>query len=267
VAQTPAPVAPVKPPPPPPPAAIPDKAADIALEQAKKAQQQRLLAEQEAKLKTQKEKERKDKEHKELEDKKAKELKLRKEKEAQEREAAEKLEKEKRTKAERERAEKDKAAKDQARLAQEKKEQAQKEQARQAQLAQDKALKEEREKTIRQMMSQAAGSATFGNDAAARLSGRGGGPMGPSAGYGGKIQSAIRPNIVFTGQAAGNPTAVIEVRLLPDGAIASRKIDKSSGVPAWDKAVLEALDRTQRLPKDDDGRVPPVMLIEFKPNP
>jgi colicin import membrane protein len=29
--------------------------------------------------------------------------------------------------------------------------------------------------------------------------------------------------------------------------------------------VLRAIDRTETLPRDVDGRVPPVMQIEFKP--
>jgi colicin import membrane protein len=41
---------------------------------------------------------------------------------------------------------------------------------------------------------------------------------------------------------------------------------KRSGHPDWDEAVLRAIDRTSSLPRDTDGRVPPVLLISFRPN-
>ncbi len=88
---------------------------------------------------------------------------------------------------------------------------------------------------------------------------------GPSATYAGRIVGAVRPNIVFTDAPVGNPTADVEVRTLPDGTIASRRLVKSSGNPAWDDAVLKALDRTARLPRDEDGRVPATLVIGFRP--
>lgn len=88
---------------------------------------------------------------------------------------------------------------------------------------------------------------------------------GPSATYAGRIVGAVRPNIVFTDTPVGNPEADVEVRTLPDGSIASRRLLKSSGNPAWDDAVLKALDRTARLPKDEEGRVPALLVIGFRP--
>jgi colicin import membrane protein len=40
---------------------------------------------------------------------------------------------------------------------------------------------------------------------------------------------------------------------------------RSSGSKAWDEAVLRALDKTEVLPRDTDGRVPSPVVIEFKP--
>ena len=88
---------------------------------------------------------------------------------------------------------------------------------------------------------------------------------GPSSDYGALIQARVRPNIVFTEDLAGNPTARIEVRVSPDGTILSSKLLKSSGVPAWDDAVLRAIEKTVTLPRDTDGRVPPLLDIGFKP--
>jgi colicin import membrane protein len=76
----------------------------------------------------------------------------------------------------------------------------------------------------------------------------------------------VRPNIVFNyNEIDGNPAAEVEVRLAPDGMILSRRIIKSSGVKTWDDAVLRALDRTEVLPKDVDGRVPKVIELIFRP--
>jgi colicin import membrane protein len=88
---------------------------------------------------------------------------------------------------------------------------------------------------------------------------------GPSASYAGRIRARVRPNIVFTDDAPGNPQAEVEVRMAPDGTIIGRRLIKPSGLPAWDEAVLRALDRTEVLPRDVDGRVVSPMIIVFRP--
>jgi TonB family protein len=91
---------------------------------------------------------------------------------------------------------------------------------------------------------------------------------GPSASYGGRIVGRIRPNITFLGDMAGtigNPGAEVEVRAAADGTIISRKLLKSSGIKAWDEAVLKAIDKTEILPRDVDGRVPSELVISFRP--
>ena len=124
---------------------------------------------------------------------------------------------------------------------------------------QAKALEAQREANLKRIagMAGASGDANAGGSAAQSA--------GPSAGYAGRIRARIKPNIVFADQVTGNPVATVEVRVAPDGNITSRKIVKSSGIPAWDDAVLRAIDRTEVLPKDTDGRVPPLLQIEFRP--
>ena len=106
------------------------------------------------------------------------------------------------------------------------------------------------------------------------LAGASGGPSatgsalqssGPSAGYAGRIRAAIKPNIVFTEDVSGNPMAEVEVRTAPNGTIISHKLLKSSGIKAWDEAVLKAIDKTGDLPRDVDGKVPPTLVISFRP--
>ncbi len=88
---------------------------------------------------------------------------------------------------------------------------------------------------------------------------------GPSAGYAGRVQAKVRPNIVFTDTLTGDVITDVEVRTGPDGAIVSRKVIKSSGNKAWDDAVLKALDKTESLPRDADGRIPSPLVIGFRP--
>ena len=118
-------------------------------------------------------------------------------------------------------------------------------------------LEAQRQANLQRMMS-SLGGGSGGPGAAARST-------GPSAGYAGRIIARIKPNIVFTESLNGNPQAVVEVRCAPDGRIMSRRLVSSSGVAAWDEAVLRALDRTEVLPADVDGRVPTLMQLSFKP--
>ena len=88
---------------------------------------------------------------------------------------------------------------------------------------------------------------------------------GPSNTYGGRVSAKVKPNIVFAEDLAGNPTAEVEVRAAPDGTIVGRKLLKSSGSKSWDDAVLKAIDKTEVLPRDTDGRVPSPLVISFRP--
>ena len=54
-------------------------------------------------------------------------------------------------------------------------------------------------------------------------------------------------------------------RRAPDGTIVGTRILHSSGNKAWDDAVIRALQRTETLPRDVDGRVPSSLVIGFRP--
>lgn len=87
----------------------------------------------------------------------------------------------------------------------------------------------------------------------------------PSASYVARLAALIRSNSVFAGEVTNNNAAEVEVRTGAGGTILSRRLVKSSGNPAWDDAVLRAIDKTARLPPDTDGRVPASLLIAFRP--
>lgn len=88
---------------------------------------------------------------------------------------------------------------------------------------------------------------------------------GPSASYGGLVRAKVKPNIVFTEDMAGNPSAEVEVRTALDGTVMSQRLVKTSGNKAWDDAVVKAIIRTEKMPRDVDGRVPTPMILEFRP--
>lgn len=253
----PPPPAPAPAPPPPPPAPsppAPKAQADIATERARKQreaeEQRRELAQEEARKR--KETERKEtelKEKKKLEaEKKAreqKELELAREKEKEKEKAKEKERVRRRQEAEAAAAEK-KEAERVARL---------------------------REQALQRMQSQLGGA---GSAAEAGKPGATGGSPGstgtasrsaaPSAGYEGRVRARIYPNIVFTGRRDLSVQASVEVRVATDGSIIGKRLLKSSGVPDWDEAVLRAIDRTEVLPRDTDGRIPPVFELVFDPS-
>ena len=168
------------------------------------------------------------------------------------------IEQAKREKAEREKAKRDKAAREEDERAQKRSEQAKKKQQADKDRAEAEKLAEAREANLQRMLGQA--GATGGPSAtgtAARSS-------GPSASYAGRIMARIKPNIVFTDPLDGNPIATVEVRLAPDGTIIGKRLVKSSGVKSWDDAVLRAIERTEILPRDIDGRVPGPFEIDFR---
>jgi colicin import membrane protein len=235
----PRPTPPAKPTPPPPPAPDPAlelKDAQIALEkkkqEEKKKEAEKLKAE---KIKAEKEKAIQEKAAKEKLDKaKAEKAKLEKEKLAKEKKAQEDKEREKKKAAEKEKADK----------------------AEKADAARADALRQENLKRMQGMAGASGGENATGT--ALKSS-------GPSATYAGRLVGRIKPNITYPGDMVGNPRAEVEVRVAPDGVIQSRRILQSSGNKAWDDAVLRAIDKTEIFPKDTDGRVPPVIVLGFRP--
>ncbi len=210
--------------PPPPPAPAPDP--QIAIERERREREREL--ERVRRIEDERERAQKEKERQEL----AQRETARKEaaEKATEKAAAEKLAADKRREAEQRR----------------------REQAEQAN------LEAARKANLERMLGQAGAS---GDDRATGTAAR---SSGPSAGYAGRIVARVKPNIVFPDELSGNPRAEVEVRAAPDGTIVGRRIVRSSGVASWDDAVLRAIDRTESLPRDVDGRVPSPIVISFR---
>ena len=244
------------PPPPPPPPPAPKEMvkpppeptsnvdADIALAKRKKQleedkkKQEVLEAERLKKEQLKKEEEKKaklkEKEQKEIKDKALKEKEL-KEKEKKEKERKEKELKDKETKKLQEQKEAKPSPADTKKL---------------------EALRQENMKRIAGM------AGATGDENATGTAQR---SAGPSDSYSGRIRGRIKPNITFTEDIASNAPAEVEVRCAPDGTIVGKKLIKSSGNAAWDNAVLKAIDKTEILPRDIDGRIHSPLVISFRP--
>jgi colicin import membrane protein len=167
----------------------------------------------------------------------------REEKEAQKkRELAEKVEREK--------AEREKALK-QA--------QADKAKAEKAEKAEAERVAKLREDNLKRLMGQTGATGGPQSTGTAQRD------AGPSASYAGRIVAKVKPNIVLTESVPATVRAEVEVRAAPDGTILGRRLVKPSGNKDWDDAVLRAIDRTETLPRDTDGRVPPLITIGFTP--
>lgn len=244
----PPPVQQVTPPPPPPPpvraAEPPDtREADIAIEREKKRLEQEKKAREQQELREKRERERKEEERRDRLEQEKKE-RLQKEKDKEQRE---------KLLAEQKKAEQDK----QKKLAEDKRKAD--EAAKRKADAEAKQLAEQREANMRRIQGMA--GATGGENA----TGTAQRSAGPSGSYGGKVAAKVKPNIVYPDAISGNPRAEVEVRLSPDGTIVGKRLVQPSGNKAWDDAVLRALDKTETLPRDVDGRVPSSLTIGFRP--
>jgi colicin import membrane protein len=170
----------------------------------------------------------------------------------QEREQRRKLEAQRKRDEELERKEQAKLAAADARRKEEDKRRRQEQDAKK--LAQ---MREDNLKRIQGMAGGTGGPSSTGT--AARSS-------GPSANWAGRVQELVMPKITFVRETSPSWVTEVEVRLSPSGAILSKHVVKRSASREWDEAVLAALDKTERLPADKDGRVPtePVTIV-FRP--
>ena len=91
----------------------------------------------------------------------------------------------------------------------------------------------------------------------------------PSGTYLGRLRAKVRPNITFAESqlqtVKGNPEAEVEVTCSATGEILSKKLIRSSGNPAWDAAVMNAIEKTGTLPRDENGNMPPKISFGFRP--
>ena len=81
-----------------------------------------------------------------------------------------------------------------------------------------------------------------------------------SSSYKEKIKASVMSNA--SEQPNAGPVSV-KIKSRPDGKILAKQLIRSSGDPDWDNAILQAIDKTEKLPTDIDGRTPTTMVMKF----
>ncbi|MGF6900856.1 cell envelope integrity protein TolA [Paraburkholderia sp. GAS348] len=273
---------PRQPPPPPVPVApappLPNEQADIALQEKKRQQQeaarQAQLAEQQRQQKLQAQQEAEAKRQQQLAADQAAQLAAQKaaatkQKQLQQQQQAEKqkqqqlAEQQKQQQLKEQQQEQQKQAEADA----QKKADAQKAAKAKAQAdaaAQTKKLDAERRARLAQMQGSAGGEGSTGNGLAKSGTGSGSGGTATSPGYADKVRRVVRPNISWGGETEGLET-VISVRCSPTGTLLDAQIARSSGNSAWDDAALRAVQRSNPMPQDIDGKTPTSFKITLRP--
>ena len=133
-----------------------------------------------------------------------------------------------------------------------------------ADAAQAKKLDQERRARLAQMQGLAGGEGSTGNGLAKSGTGSGSGGTSTSPGYADKVRRMVRPKIVWSGDTQGLET-VVSVHCSPSGTLLSATVTRSSGNQQWDDAALRAVQLTDPMPVDTDGKAPGSFLITLRP--
>ncbi|WP_027799391.1 cell envelope integrity protein TolA [Paraburkholderia dilworthii] len=264
----PPPPAPVAPAPP-----VPDEQADIALQEKKRKQQeaarQAQLAEQQRQQKLQAQQEAEAKRQQQLAEQAAQlaAQKAAAAKQKQQQQQAEKLKQQQLAEQQKQQLKEQQEEQKQAEAEAQKKADAQKAAKAKAQAeaaAQAKKVDAERRARLAQMQGMAGPPGSTGNGLGKSGTGSGSGGNAASPGYADKVRRVVRPNISWGGETEGLET-VIAVRCSPTGTLLSATIAHSSGNSAWDDAALRAVQRSDPMPQDIDGKTPPNFRITLRP--
>lgn len=158
----------------------------------------------------------------------------------------------------------DQAVKDQAMKEQAAKESLLKKAALDKKRQQDELEKKQRDKALSdEMMRIQAGVTGSGGSGTAPKS-QGG---RADSGYIQKVGARIKSNTIFNvgGDLEGNPAVEYTVELLPDGSIRTIRKTKPSGVPGFDEAVRNAIEKSAPFPADKSGIAPASFTLTHRP--
>jgi colicin import membrane protein len=274
-------VTPRAPPPPPVPVApappLPDEQADIALQEKKRQQQEAAreaqLAQQQRQLQLQAQQEADAKRQQQLADQAA-QLAAQKaaaaKQKQQQQQQADRLKQQQLAEQQKQQQLKEQQQEDEQKQAQadaQKKADAQKAAKAKAQAdaaAQAKKVDADRRARLAQMQGMAGGAGSTGEGLGKSGTGTGSGGTATSSGYNDKVQRRVQPNVIWSGPTQGLETR-ISVRCAPSGTILGATIARSSGNADWDAAALRAVQHSDPMPTDTDGKAPSSFTIRMTP--
>jgi TonB family protein len=81
-----------------------------------------------------------------------------------------------------------------------------------------------------------------------------------------KVERLVRANIVWDGR-TDHLRTTISVRCSPNGKLLSATIVRSSGNPEWDAVALSAVQHSDPMPPDLDGKTPKNFRVTVQPGP
>jgi colicin import membrane protein len=271
VTPQPAPVAPAPP--------VRDEQADIALQEKKRQQQEaaraaQLAEQQRQQLKAQQEAEAK--RQQQLAADQAAQLaaqkaaKLKQQQEQQQQQQAEKLKQQQLAEQQKQQQLKEQQDQQQKQAQAEAQKKADAEKAAKAKAQADaaaqvkKQLDADRRARLAQMQGMAGPAGSSGNGLGKAGTGSGSGGTAASPGYADKVRRIVRPNISWGGETEGLET-VIAVRCSPSGTLLDASVSRGSGNAAWDAAALRAVQRSNPMPQDVNGKTPESFYITLRP--
>ncbi|MEM5331153.1 energy transducer TonB [Paraburkholderia sp. JHI2823] len=91
------------------------------------------------------------------------------------------------------------------------------------------------------------------------------GDVAAASRYAEMVARRVRANVVAPFDIDGNPSAVVAVRCTPSGALLSVTIERPSGNPRWDRAVVTAVENSSPMPADVSGSTPTSFVMTFRP--
>jgi len=137
----------------------------------------------------------------------------------------------------------------------------------QADAAAKKQLDADRRARLAQMQGLAGGvggSSSSSNGLGKNGTGSGSGGTAASPGYADKVRRLVLQHVTWGGETEGLET-VIAVRCSPDGNQLSATITRGSGNQAWDAAALRAVQASDPMPRDVNGKTPESFFVTLRP--
>lgn len=88
--------------------------------------------------------------------------------------------------------------------------------------------------------------------------------LGPEN-YADKVRRRVRPHMVWAGNVADLQT-IVAVRCAPSGTLLGATVARSSGNDSWDAAALRAVQQSDPMPVDVNGKALARFMITLRPN-
>ena len=126
-----------------------------------------------------------------------------------------------------------------------------------SQQAANSTSEQERQAYIRQQQIKAGGAGTSSSTGTAAQA------AGPSVSYKSILEKEMRRYVKIRFELVGNPKVGVEVVSDPDGKIRRSTVTKTSGVKAFDDAVLQGLADMGVMPRDVDGRIHSSLIVDY----